>query len=215
MNLKCFLIEPTGFSIVTLRRYYRHGKDEDTTDLCKLMPGKYSYHNNRGPELGEFKEIIENGTVTGYQGLATVSHDDPRWPTHCECGYEFTPNDYFQMSAHSLYRRQDNGELVTLNDAPEGSIWRATWYEDCKAWCGNDGRAYICKLPGGHDWHIDGRASNCDKPHDKEHKCWCRHGEAPNFTVDKVGLTCNAGAGSIISSSGWHGFLRNGVLEQC
>lgn len=43
------------------------------------------------------------------------------------------------------------------------------------------------------------------------HKCWCRHGEAPNFTVDKNGVTCIAGAGSI-QIGNYHGFLQNGFL---
>jgi hypothetical protein len=38
-----------------------------------------------------------------------------------------------------------------------------------------------------------------------------RHGEAPNITVDKNGVTCGAGAGSIQCGS-YHGFLRNGEL---
>jgi len=59
---------------------------------------------------------------------------------------------------------------------------------------------------------IDSRASNCTLPDDNVHKCWVRHGEAPNFTVDKNGATCAAGAGSI-QTSNWHGFLRNGVFE--
>lgn len=66
-------------------------------------------------------------------------------------------------------------------------------------------------LPGGHPWNIDGRASNCTLPEDFEHRCWVRHGEPPAITVDKDGLTCAAGAGSI-QVDGWHGFLRNGEL---
>lgn len=79
---------------------------------------------------------------------------------------------------------------------------------------GADGHCYVCRMPGGHDWMIDGRASNCTMPEDKEHKCWVRKGVAPNFTVGKEGKTCAAGAGSI-QVPGWHGFLRNGVLEEC
>ncbi|HEX3800262.1 MAG TPA: hypothetical protein VH413_16320 [Verrucomicrobiae bacterium] len=51
---------------------------------------------------------------------------------------------------------------------------------------------------------------------DDKHRCWTRRGEPPNVTVGKseFGPTCGAGAGSIIVP-GWHGFLRNGVLEPC
>lgn len=64
--------------------------------------------------------------------------------------------------------------------------------------------------PGG-EWNIDSRASNCTLPYDYEHRCWVRHGEPPNITVDKNGRTCAAGAGSIQCGT-YHGFLRAGEL---
>jgi len=69
--------------------------------------------------------------------------------------------------------------------------------------------AVVC--PDGHWWDIDGRASNCTMKEDKLHRCWVRHGDLPNITVDKNGVTCAAGAGSI-QTDRWHGFLRNGEL---
>src|ERR1700733_10094644 len=114
-----------------------------------------------------------------------------------------------------IYRRVDNGELMTIHEAPPGAIWRATWYEEAnQGLTGADGKSYMCKLPNGTHWAIDGQASNCTKKDDRVHKCCCRHGEAPQFTVDKNGHTCEAGAGSI-QSEGYHGFLRNGWLEEC
>lgn len=65
--------------------------------------------------------------------------------------------------------------------------------------------------PDGHWWDIDGRAGNCTMKDDKVHHCWVRHGEPPLVTVDKQGVTCSAGAGSI-QSSNWHGFLKDGEL---
>jgi hypothetical protein len=56
------------------------------------------------------------------------------------------------------------------------------------------------------------QASNCTLPGDKKHHCWIRHGEVPNLTVDKAGVTCAAGAGSI-QAGDYHGFLRNGEFE--
>jgi hypothetical protein len=82
---------------------------------------------------------------------------------------------------------------------------------DSARWHGPDGKFLIAVCPGGHHWHIDGKASNCTKPSDEVHKCWIRHGEPPNLTVDKNGDTCAAGAGSI-QTPNWHGFLRNGVF---
>ncbi len=108
--------------------------------------------------------------------------------------------------------RPDTGERFTNATIPAGALWRATWYEDRPEWRGIDGQSWCCQLPGGGTWMIDGRASNCTLPNDNVHKCWCRHGAAPLFTIDKNGTTCDAGAGSIIAPNGWHGFLRNGVL---
>lgn len=47
----------------------------------------------------------------------------------------------------------------------------------------------------------------------KPHFCWVRHGTPPHekVHVDKSGVTCGAGAGSIATGS-WHGFLHNGEL---
>lgn len=46
-----------------------------------------------------------------------------------------------------------------------------------------------------------------------EHKCWVRHGDPKTGSVhvDKDGVTCGAGAGSILSGS-YHGFLHGGYL---
>ena len=92
---------------------------------------------------------------------------------------------------------------------------------------------------GTHLWYVDGRASNCTVPckcgqsyaahyedqtgkcdgykpaDDGAHRCWIRHGEPPLVTVNKQGVTCGAGAGSIVSPSGWHGWLRDGALVSC
>lgn len=73
-----------------------------------------------------------------------------------------------------------------------------------------DGPHLWVQTPGG-VWCIDSRASNCTMPYDYEHRCWIRHGEPPDVTVDKAGTTCSAGAGSI-QCGDYHGFLQNGSL---
>jgi len=96
-----------------------------------------------------------------------------------------------------------------------GDMFFAPWSHHsgkCFAgWTNCDGRHLHVVLPNGATWNIDGRASNCTLPNDTEHRCWVRHGEPPNITVDKAGHTCAAGAGSILSGD-YHGFLRNGWL---
>jgi hypothetical protein len=91
-----------------------------------------------------------------------------------------------------------------------GAMWRAAWLPKGFVWENETEAHLIVKTPGG-DWDIDNRASNCTLPNDKVHRCWVRHGEPPNVDVNKSGITCNAGAGSIVIGN-WHGFLRNGYL---
>lgn len=94
-----------------------------------------------------------------------------------------------------------------------GAMWDAFWMPE--SWRGPDGKCLNVILPDGHEWCIDAESSNCTRKGDRTHQCWVRHGEPPNLTVDKNGETCAAGAGSIVSPrTGWHGFLRNGTLEE-
>lgn len=88
------------------------------------------------------------------------------------------------------------------------------WHELPKGmyWDNQDGPSLHAVTPDGHHWNIDSRASNCGSPNDRLHRCWVRHGEPPNIHVDKNGLTCNAGAGSIDTGK-WHGYLHNGEFH--
>jgi len=205
MGIKCFFLEPTDRTRLYLRRYH------SSADQAARCPGPMSYHDAM-VEIGDAREVHdpEKGHwVCSAKSLAAYK-DDPRWPTHCECGYQFLGSDEWQIFTSHIYRRTDTGEEMTLRDAPEGAMWDATWFHGIPGWCGDDGRALICRVPKKHDWHIDGPCSNCTRPNEP-HKCWVRHGEPPNITVDKNGNTCAAGAGSILTSE-WHGFLRGGEL---
>jgi hypothetical protein len=99
--------------------------------------------------------------------------------------------------------------------APPGAMWFAEWMSDLAGGAFLGGRPadgwLVVRLPNGHDWMPDTRASNCTLPDDNDHRCWVRHGAPPNVTVDKNGRTCAAGAGSIASGS-YHGFLQAGQL---
>jgi hypothetical protein len=110
---------------------------------------------------------------------------------------------------------QRNGwGMDPIYDTPSGELepgclyWN-DWYPKDFYWDNQQGPMLCAVLPNGHHWNIDSRASNCTMKHDRNHRCWCRHGEPPNITVDKKGHTCSAGAGSI-AVPGYHGFLRNG-----
>lgn len=196
MGVKCFWLEPTKKVRRSLRRFVWSAEG-----TCPLP---FKYHNADVPidvvegvfdEKGYLKEI----PAKDFEG-------DPRWPTQCGCGYVFKPTDQWQVFTDHLYRRE-SGEEMSLREAPPGAMWDAWWYGKWSA--GPDGKHLIVKCPDGHEWFIDGPASNCTKKDDHVHRCWVRHGEPPMLTVDKNGVTCGAGAGSILTPK-YHGFLRNG-----
>jgi hypothetical protein len=129
---------------------------------------------------------------------------------NCDASYEITLKEY---------RRTDTG--TTLFGYPSDFGPGAMYYsevpikqDDTFYYWDNDSQHLIVVCPEHHEWDIDSRASNCDQPNDRLHRCWIRHGSPPAITVDKNGLSCGAGAGSIrINSSGYHGRLINGVLQ--
>lgn len=192
----CVLLEPSGRTRRSLRRYAH----EDALPC----PGPMGYHS--------VMILLDVVPATGTCVLEDAySHDDPRWPKACVCGYEFGDVDHWQLFQERLYVGAGRGEEMALRDAPIGAMWWAPWNHLS---VGRDGRCLVVRLPGKRDWVVDGEASNCTRKGDRSHNCWVRHGEPPNVTVDKDGETCNAGAGSIVVP-GWHGFLRNGVLVPC
>jgi hypothetical protein len=116
----------------------------------------------------------------------------------------------------TLYERIDTGELDILSGFGPGAMWFAPWLDDiyCKPQLEH---TLVVKTPGG-DWVIDSCARNCTIPDDhkqEKHHCWIIEGTVPpDITVGKNGPTCGAGAGSIWAGK-YHGFLRNGYLEEC
>lgn len=209
-RIQCFLLEDTGKQQISLRRY-RHHVDADEATHCPDVPGKYSYHNALAYIGEELTEHDKDGYVQN--GLKKVPHDHPRWPTQCSCGYTFREEDEWQRSTETIYRRADTGEEMTTRDAPAGAMWYARWHDH---WCTPQGKhALVVKTPGG-EWIVDSQASNCTMKDDvkqEKHHCWVLHGEPPLVTVDKNGASCAAGAGSI-QCGNYHGFLRNGFLEE-
>ena|ERR1700747_2323399 len=200
MGVKAFFLEPTDRQ----RRYLRRYASGTNVDL------KEHYHN-----AWVLIDVVPNTTEAIKEGKGEFGNDG-RWPTKCEnCDYLFTESDHYQIFFDHVYIRKDTGEEMSLRDAPPGAMWDANWLHDMipgMGWTGPDGRSLVAVCPGGHQWHIDGRCSNCTKPHEP-HQCWVRHGEPPNITVDKNGNTCAAGAGSI-QTPNWHGYLRNGEFVE-
>lgn len=143
--------------------------------------------------------------------------DDDRWPTRCDCGYEFTPEDERTIDQETIYVRPEGTERWAKTLLPVGAMYDAFWMP--QHYRGQDGIGLVVVVPEQHHWHPDVRAHNCsrvgDDPDFVLHKCWVRHGDprAPRseMTVDKDGPTCTAGAGSVVTEE-WHGFLQAGML---
>lgn len=215
----CYWLEESGRDRLSLRRYRSAAGDQKE---CPI----HGYHDASAfLEDVEIRMDADGRASRDFDRYnATVTHDDPRWPKRCDCGYEFVESDTWQVFPQTLYRRADTGEEMALRDAPPGALWNA-WWRIRDGWTidgfgtGPDGMIVYCKTPG-RDWCIDSRASNCGSPTDNEHRCWVRHGDprdpqgiktGQKLHVDKNGRTCSAGAGSI-QAGDWHGFLHNGSL---
>ena len=192
MGLKCFLVKPAFRANRSLRRY-------STRDApCSVG----SYHNAHTPLA--VVPITLDGDHWKMPAADEIPHDDPRWPAHCQCGHEFTEADAWQVFDDPIYV-DDGGHEYSLRNLVPGMMWDEFWAPDWMK--GPDGRSLQVVCPDGHTWSIDGQASNCTAPEDREHRCWTRTGEPPLISVGKAwGKTCSAGAGSI-ATPGYHGFL--------
>lgn len=202
MIVKTFWIEALPVVALYLRRFCTRSEEK-----CPVS----GYHNAK-----IFLKDIEEDVLKTI-GPYTWPAEDPLWPTACECGYVFRTDDHRQVFPDRVYRRVDTGEEFPLRKAPPGSLYVATWYEpgEHRFLHGYDGLSVHCIRPHGDTWCIDSRASNCTMKDDFAHRCWVRHGTfGETVHVDKNGLTCGAGAGSIFSGKNneWHGFLDHGYL---
>jgi hypothetical protein len=162
---KCFLIEDTGLTRFTLRRY------SPETGSC---PGPLKYHSAHNP--------YQDGDAS----VKTPSFDDLRWPVQCEhCDYKFVDRDIFQLFPESLYRAPETGALMAIGKVPVGAMWFEDWHPDR----GPDGHFVVVKTKKG-EWYVDGKVfGGCSRAHEPGHKCWTRVGEAPHITVTR---NCNS-----------------------
>lgn len=184
-KVTCFVLERQDLAREYLRRFVY-------SDRSKCS-GPYGYHNAEVTISAQVPYVSE---WEGEDAKGDLSESDPRWPKKCDhCAYEFQANDQWQHRLKRLYRRADNGELTTTEDAPAGAMWYAPWAESFGK--GPDGKALIVMLPDGTPWQVDSPATNSKTP-------WHREGKPPKVT-----------ASPSIRSPRYHGFLRNGVLEPC
>lgn len=196
-EIRCFWLEPAEMVDISLRRF-KHGPLE-SDGLPKECP-IHGYHD-AAEHIGQ---TAVSDCPRLYAGRPVIgdlwSHEDPRWPTHCDCGYEFSDRDEWQYNPRALYVREDTGDLVTLRNAPAGAMMHADWLTDIHGYkTGPDGYCLQVKTPDGW-WQIDGPSYSDGK----RGPGWTRTGTAPNITAHP----------SILMTH-YHGWLRDGVLVEC
>lgn len=195
-------------TVAYLRTYASY--DEDTTSKCPTR----GYHG-RMTELARSRKVYDNDL-----GGSDDGHPVASYPATCDCGYVFSEDAHRRILLRRLFITAKNEEVPWENLQPGDLFFINMDHGDehyCHGrWTNCDGNHLYCVLPGGHRWDINGRASNCTMKDDTLHRCWVCHGDpaSGNIHVDKNGLTCRAGAGSIMVPE-FHGFLKNGMLVSC
>jgi hypothetical protein len=191
-------MDRTDLFAVRLRRYTQAAETE--------CPNSKYGHNafNDTDEVRERPGYAFEGDASG-----TLPHDHPDWPTHCTCGYEFQPEDEWQVHQERLYRLHDTGELVTTRTAPVGAAWYFPWKRESgfvsleykRDWEGKREPISV-KLPPGEPWNewcIDGPANNKEP------------GWVVTGSLEEGNLTASP---SIAHGKWYHGFLQNGILTE-
>lgn len=189
-DVVCYWCELTNNALTMLRRYH------SSSDAASRCPLPHGYHDASITLEGQ-KPWPEESTLVGSE--IRFSHDDPRWPKACPCGYVFPETDEWQAMDERLYKRSDTGAVLLMKDMAPGAMWNATWYLETGFIKSPDGIALCVKLPDGTDWLIDGHANNSNVI-----PAWTRTGTPPKITARPSILT-----------PGYHGFLTDGVLTSC
>lgn len=225
-GIRCFLLEDTGRENHYLRRYAR---------VDGGCPGGSGYHNAM-----LFTRLLEGGeevrtTESDPRWPVKCQHCDYTF-VEADSRQDFTQDVYRRAdTGEELELRAAPAGAMWF------SAWMEKYPASCGPdgryltvrtpggdWS-VDGRARNCDSPCKHcgaPYHSHDRNA-CPNPAPegqpglkgsyedaRPHKCWVRHGEAPDIHVDKSGVTCGAGAGSIMAGS-YHGFLHNGHLTSC
>jgi hypothetical protein len=198
-KVTCFWLEPTLDAQVLYRRYVSSAGRSEECGVARVpyeghAPAVWGYHTAQVAI-----ERRPRGADDAGHPPTDAEKADPRWPTHCDCGYAFAPEDNWQVNVHTLYSSpQKNLLLCTLHDAPAGAMWDAPWFHGHGGGHPRnpDGLYLVVRTPAG-DWLVDGPATNGPG--------WTRTGTPPLVTANP-----SIGFGNPMHMHGW---LRNGVLE--
>jgi hypothetical protein len=176
--IQCFMAEPSGYVNQTLTSW---AWVDDTP--CPLKTGS--------SEGAHEAEIVVTETAD-----ALIEDNDPRYPTHCACGYEFQPADEHYSVGRIIYKRPDApDQLMLQGNLPPGAMLWSDWkhskgsiYHEQRG-----GGPHLHVMTPGGMWDLDSIASNGPG--------WKWSGTPPNVTA----------LPSIITGD-YHGWLRDGVL---
>lgn len=151
MAWKLYPIEPTAFIRRVFRRFVFSGPE-------RVCPVGYGYHD--ASVIVEERSWCDAGT----EG-STIPEDekaDPRWPSHCACGYMFQLDDQWQDNRVRLWSGAPDGREYVLSDKhmPPGAYRK------------DDNLLYI-RMPDGEDFcpNFPGREQ------------WSMSGELPLITI--------------------------------
>lgn len=188
-RIECFMVERTELARESLRRFVFSTKAK-----CS---GPYRYHNAEVviAEAAPFDSEYDGAHLQPSYEL----RGDTRWPKSCTCGYEFTDADEWQHHFERLWRTPDGG-LFTKRELPPGSMYWLDARFLAVSYEVPGGQCLCVKLPDGVDWWIDGEANNAPRGQPG----WQRSGTPPKVTANPSILT-----------SRYHGWLRDGFLEEC
>lgn len=187
MGIRCFLVEPSGRTRRTLRRWTDGGRTET--------------HQHAARRVLDVVPTGEADSSSLWRNTPAPSNGVPPslWPTHCDAGdgFEFTSTDIWQLLHEELYAPPSAAGCepleFALRDAPPGAMWDAPWFAHLRS--AADGRCLVVQTPGG-EWVIDGPSDNGDG--------WVRTGTPPALTVTP----------SIDIPGKYHGWLRAGELVE-
>jgi hypothetical protein len=202
MSVRCFLLEPTSRIRVYMRvlNLYKYAEDPCPKAVadraCPCHEARVFVDERDWP-------IIEGHVDDSGIQIAKLLEGDSRWPVVCEaCGKAFAEivGIYSDILTYRVWRAEDGREFSDdRGNPPPGAMRRLWWMEGLEGYGGPDGKVYSVITPDGHDWIMDGPASNGEafKPG------WMRTGTPPLITATPS-----------IQTGKWHGYLRNGELVE-